>query len=792
MSRRVASRFALVLLVAIASICPVAAQDDLAAALKKLDARVYPAGSDHAKELQQQLSKWLRSERDQVNRRDVQAWDAIRTKEDWEHFRDQKIDALRRSCGTFPPPPKELKIHVGKTIEGDGFVIENLVYESRPDLWVTANLYSPARPQAKGESHPGILIIHSHHNPKTQGELQDMGMTWARAGCYVLIPDQLGHGERRQHPFVDAKSYPGNFKVGRQDYYFRYNVAMHLHLVGESLIGWMANDMMRGVDLLYTKPGIDKKAIILLGSVAGGGDPAAVTAALDPRITAVAPFNFGGPQPETKFPLPDDSRLSFNYMGSGSWESTRNLRLSGRDGFLPWVIVGSTAPRALIHAHEFAWDKDRDPVWTRYQKIFDFYGAADKLDWTKGSGSVTGKPPESTHCNNIGPVHRQRVYAALNKWFGIPIPEKEYQKRLPAEELQCLTPEVKAKIKLTPVHELAGQMADEDLQELRKQMRGRLGTNGELVQRWRMLIGVPDLGKTNVVSIRRFDQYDDFFGSLQLLKTDTLAVPFLTLVSRHRKSGGPIVFAIAQEGSAGFLKDRSAVIAELLKQGAAVVLPDLPGCGQTATPGEGRSRTSGSTSLSAMAQMLGTTILGLRLRCLDLVIGHSHRMDDKPGPGGSVKHSLILWGDSFAPTNPAGFRHQVPYDVDKVPHQAEPLGPTLALAAGAHRTYARGGLVSFRALLDSEFLYVAHDGVIPRALRVGDLDELAAIHLRSGYWLAIETPVDGLNRPVSQEVLERSYPLALQERGKNGARLRLSAQPSSPADIAAWLTGKRQ
>mgnify|MGYP003341777882 CR=1 FL=1 len=56
-----------------------------------------------------------------------------------------------------------------------------------------------------------------------------------------------------------------------------------MHLAGESLIGWMAWDLMRGVDLLLAQKGIDPKRIILLGSVAGGGDPAAVVAALDER-----------------------------------------------------------------------------------------------------------------------------------------------------------------------------------------------------------------------------------------------------------------------------------------------------------------------------------------------------------------------------------------------------------------------------------------------------------------------------------------------------------------------------
>ena len=62
---------------------------------------------------------------------------------------------------------------------------------------------------------------------------------WARLGCMVLVMDQLGHGERRQHPFRTAADYSHKFAPGRQDYYFRYNTSIQLHVVGESLIGWM-------------------------------------------------------------------------------------------------------------------------------------------------------------------------------------------------------------------------------------------------------------------------------------------------------------------------------------------------------------------------------------------------------------------------------------------------------------------------------------------------------------------------------------------------------------------------
>ena len=379
----------------------------------------------------------------------------IKTKGDWTQFRDGRLAKLRDSLGVFPPAPKEVKVVVTKKLQGDGFTVENLIYESRPGLFVTANLYVPAKTD---QPMPGFIVIHSHHNPKTQGELQDMGMNWARQGCLVLIPDMLGHGERRQHPFVDKTSYAEPYKIDRQDYYFRYNTALQLHLVGESLMGWMVWDLMRGLDVLYQRPNLDKSKIVVCGSVAGGGDPCAVFAALDKRVTAAAPFNFGGPQPETA-KLGEDAEFAFNYMGGGSWESTRNLRLSARDGFLPWLIVGSLAPRGLIYGHEFAWDAEHDPVWARFQKIWGFYDAADKLASVKGRGSVKGKPPEATHCNNIGPVHRQQMYPTLKQWFGLPVPEKEYSNRFKASELQCWTEEARRTLKPKMVHEVLAEMA---------------------------------------------------------------------------------------------------------------------------------------------------------------------------------------------------------------------------------------------------------------------------------------------------------------------------------------------
>src|SRR5688500_8297682 len=105
-----------------------------------------------------------------ANERESRAWTELRTREDWERYRDVRLKALRDSLGVAPEAA-ELRPRVTRTIEGDGYRIENVAFESRPGVLVTANLYGPSTPSA---SMPGVIIVHSHHNPKTQAELQDM------------------------------------------------------------------------------------------------------------------------------------------------------------------------------------------------------------------------------------------------------------------------------------------------------------------------------------------------------------------------------------------------------------------------------------------------------------------------------------------------------------------------------------------------------------------------------------------------------------------------------------------
>src|SRR5262249_54915122 len=79
-----------------------AAEDDLAAKLRALDPAVLKADDFKDAPLNQMLSRDATKRRTAVNERDLKAWEAIKTKADWEKFRDVRIKALKESLGTFP------------------------------------------------------------------------------------------------------------------------------------------------------------------------------------------------------------------------------------------------------------------------------------------------------------------------------------------------------------------------------------------------------------------------------------------------------------------------------------------------------------------------------------------------------------------------------------------------------------------------------------------------------------------------------------------------------------------
>jgi dienelactone hydrolase len=686
------------------------AASSIAAELPDIDPNVFPAADPRAKELPRMMAADARRRMQEACLRESRAFAAVSTRAEWEKHRDERIRALRQSLGEFTPVPADMKVRVMRELQGEGYLLRNVVYESRPGLWVSANLYLPSKTPGKM---PGILISHSHHTSKTHGELQDMGMTWARSGVAVLVPDHLGHGERRQHDFHTEKDYDKPFKVGRQDYYFRYNTALQASILGESLMGWMAWDLMRGVDVLLKQTGIDPERIILLGAVAGGGDVAGVTAALDSRIACVAPFNFSGWQPESNAP-PDPDR-DFAWFGEGYWESTRGLRNGARDGFAHYVIVGSVAPRKVIYAHEFAWNGTIDPAWPRLQKIFGFYDAKQNLGIAHGSGSVRGQPPQSTHCTHIGAVHRKMIYPLLKEWFGMAIPE-EYSKRRQSDELRCWTDE--AIRELAPSKLSSGtlrEMLDSKLAAIRK--REGIASDAEMAQ-WkrtecrRLFDHLDAFDKPKLIEGKSEDVPGGKLAHFALEVEAGILVPFIIISPNDATKPPPVVVMLAQEGKAGFLKRRAELIAFCLEKKVAVCLLDVRGTGETRPENPSPGRAGARTSISQTNLILGRPLLGSQLRDLRTVMVWLKGRKEIDGA------RIALWGDSFASANPGDAKLQVPWDAADTPLHGEPgMSVLVALAAVVFETDVRASFARNKldvdSVLASPYIYLPHDSIVP-------------------------------------------------------------------------------
>lgn len=747
--------------------------DDLVTQFAALSTAV--ATADERESVANQVRDRLRKGLQHANDASTSEWKAIQSQGDWERLRKDKLAALRASLGTWPDREADVHAEVTGEIPGDGFRIRNTLIESRPGWWITANVYTP---EPLRESMPGIVICHSHHTPKHHGELQDMGMTWARAGCYVVIPDQLGHDERRQHPFQLAADFAKPFAAGRQDYYFRYDNAIQLHLVGESLIGWMAQDLMRCADFLEKQRGIDPKRIALLGSVAGGGDPAAVAGALDDRFAAVAAFNFGGPQPETRFPLPDDIETTFNYAGSGGWESTRNLRLSARDGFLPWVIVGGIAPRRLIYAHEFDWDRERDPVWKRLQKIYSLYDQPQHLAFTHGYGELSGKQPEASHCTHIGAPHRVLIHQAFKSWFQIDVDAKsEYSARVTSDRLTCWTDEAKERLQPKSLQAMTTALADAHVAKLR--LQAREGTahqrRQEMQKRWTALFGDVEPERLQTTSQRESSRIGVITVERWMLTAESgIRIPCVLIRPEKTDRHKPVILAICSQGKDRLLKERAAEIAALVEGGATVCLVDPRGIGESKLD-DSHTRKSSATSHSSTNLMLGRPLLGEQLRDIrQALFWLRHRPEVGFRP-------LVVWGESLVAPNSDEAPFLTPRDDDQaLPAVSEPQAPLLALLAGLFEEdldaiYTVGGLASWYSLLASHLVLAAHDVIVPGALTAGDLADVVAVQSPATR-ICQDVPVDGWNRIVTEKSLE-SLKLAAPE-GSFGTRRR---------GILAWV-----
>ncbi|NQT52994.1 acetylxylan esterase, partial [bacterium] len=204
----------------------------------------------------------------------------IHTAEDVCARRDFVRDALPRLLGGFPERT-ELHPRVVGRLDRDGYVVEKLLFESRPGFHVTANLYLPTAVHGPA---PAVLVPCGHAaDGKAHAPYQTLAQGLARQGFIALVYDSIGQGERSQywspvtHRSRIGPCIPEHDHAGTQAL-----------LVGTNLAAHLVWDGIRALDALCLRDEVDTSRI----GCTGDGALAACLFALDERIAAAMPVGY--------------------------------------------------------------------------------------------------------------------------------------------------------------------------------------------------------------------------------------------------------------------------------------------------------------------------------------------------------------------------------------------------------------------------------------------------------------------------------------------------------------------
>jgi cephalosporin-C deacetylase-like acetyl esterase len=398
---------------------------------------------------QDPLLAWLdRIAQQQLQRRE-QAIAEIRTVADAEKRKMWARAKILELIGGLPDYDGPLNARVTGRVSGDSIVIEKVIFESLPGLFVTANLY---RPDRQGR-YPAILFPLGHWDEgKVAAQLTAANL--AAKGFVVLAFDPLGQGERQQA--YDRRL--GRSLAGGSVIQHFMNGATSL-LIGQSFARYRIWDAKRALDYLLSRPEVDPEKVGCTGC-SGGGTVTTYISALDPRIKVAAPacymnsfrVLFAGSIGDSEQSLPD-------FLSSGL-DQTDYVELFAPK---PWLIASTL--------EDFFRPEGARLVYEEARRWYKIYGAEEKIRWVVGPGPH-GTPREV----------REAIYDWMIRWL------KEGKGDWREQS-----------VKLYPDHELqvtrSGQVADEPqsrdlyqhiLEDYRK--RKRQGSAQELMAELRKLI----------------------------------------------------------------------------------------------------------------------------------------------------------------------------------------------------------------------------------------------------------------------------------------------------------------
>lgn len=664
------------------------------------------------------------------------AWDeeldGAKTWDDWLKIRERIRKAFAASVGGFPAERTDLKPRVEKAFENDEIRIEKVIYESRPKFYVTANLYLPRRSGEKKV--PAIVRVVGH---STRGRLSGYVVTFseqlARMGYAVLAIDNLGQGER-----IYINGGHGS-RTPTTNHYFQ---GAALTLTGANLAGHMIWDTMRGIDYLETRPEIDMSRVAMTGE-SGGGTLTSYVAALEDRLFCAAPV----------------SAVGTNRRGGGNYDSEQVLYGTSRDGLDGEGRTAAFAPKPITVISEVGDDESLEANKAAFEvarKAFNLKDAGAKLEYVPTKGPHGYGPPHQRPFlewiqrtmppNPDYPESKGKADYGVKDLYASKSWRAFYSRELADRETVWTLNSKRMTRELSYEKGVGNKKeAEARAEAIRKKLRELLVLEGD------------DFAPVKVEK-RSAEEVEGVTVEKLVLETEPgVFVPAVFLRDPKEKSDKktPAILWLLGRGKRSLLKGRWRELAENLKAGASILVPDLRGTGET-SPSVDESYLGDETSLNGYGLRIAHPLIGMRVRDALSCVAYLRSRGDV------LRDRIAIVGDSLARTNPAEIRQlRIETDAGLEPlYRAESLGPTVALLAFVldekiHAAHTRGGLATYASICERPYFYHPFASFVPGILQHFDVADLyAACAPRHLY---LEDPVNGRNQIVAKPELENTF-----------------------------------
>jgi dienelactone hydrolase len=309
------------------------------------------------------IDRYLAAEADRLGGRFL---DGAKSLAEWQQKRPRLRQEFLDMLGLWPLPEKTpLQAKITGTLERGDVVIEKLHFQSRPGLYVTANLYRPKKVQGKL---PAIVYVCGHSDRGRDGNktaYQDHPWWFANNGYVCLTLDTLQLGEI---PGI----HHGTYREGRWWW----------QALGYTPAGVECWNGVRAIDYLTGRPEVDPDRIGVTGR-SGGGATTFWIAAADERVKVAVPVSG----------MSDLKCYVNDKIINGHCDCMFLVNLYGWE----WTTIAAlVAPRPLLFANSdedriFPMDGNRR-VMERLRGLYKLYGKPELVDEYVNHGGHADRP----------------------------------------------------------------------------------------------------------------------------------------------------------------------------------------------------------------------------------------------------------------------------------------------------------------------------------------------------------------------------------------------------------------